>query len=92
MIYAQNPEVEGEISLRLLFDVFILPLKHFLTKEEIGERYAYFFSIFGRMVHLHIYESVSQRCMLCNSLSHLQLSYLYHNIVIQVGVQFYFLK
>lgn len=69
---------------------FILSLKYFPTEEVIGERS--FFSILGRIDHFHIYESISQRCMLCNSLSHLQFWYLYHNIVIQDRVQFYFLK
>lgn len=81
---------------KFLYNYFLMlsyfSLKHFPTEEELGERYTYFFSILRRITHLHIYESVSQRCVLCHSLSHLQLSYLYDNIVIQVGVQFYFLK
>lgn len=40
------------------------------------------FPYLGGQYHLHTSKSVSQRCMLGNSLSHLQFSSLYHTVTL----------
>ena len=78
-----------EISLILLFDFFILPFKHFPTKEDRGEICILLFPTWEDGI-IYILMRVFHKDACWVILSHLQFSSLHRNIVIQVEVHFYF--
>lgn len=70
---------------------FYTSIKTCSAEEEVGEAMRVSLP-YSRECFIYIFMKVFHRCMLCCSCSDLQFLCLYHDIVIQVGVQFCFLR